>query len=219
MVCDHSLVKVTEQILQSTPKHIGRQRTERLVKQLILCAARSYPAVPNDSPVVKQAVYWADQILMLSAQRKAVIEEMKQRAETLPEYSIYLSLPDFAVTTAVPVIAELGGSAPLRLSESNQRLHRHRPSSLRVWSVHAADTISKRGDALARKILYRSIGTIASVARYHPNHINDYYQRKKQSPGTSSKKIAIAAVHRLIRTVYFLVTHNQTYDYGLATRR
>lgn len=218
-VRDHSLDEVTYLILQSTLKHIGHLRAQRLAKQLIQWAARSYPAVPIDSPVVGQTVYWANQILMLAAQRKAVIEEMKQRAETLPEYTIYLSVPGFAVTTTVAVIAELGD---LRRFDSPNQINAYIGIDLRHYEsgqYTAADSISRRGDALARKILYRSIGTIASAARYHPNHINDYYQRKKQSPGTSTKKIAIAAVHRLIRTLYFLVTHNQTYDYGLATRR
>ncbi|MFT8318614.1 MAG: IS110 family transposase [Sporolactobacillus sp.] len=218
MVRNHSLDEVTEQILQSTLKHIGSLRAQRLAKQLIQSAARSYPAVPIDSPVVEQTVYWADQILTLSTQRKAVIEELKQRAETLPEYAIYLSIPGFAVTTAVAVIAELGD---LRRFDSPNQINAYIGIDLRHYEsgqFTAADAISKRGDAFARKILYRSIGTIASAAHYHPNHINDYYQRKKQSPGAKTKKIAIAAVHRLIRTLYFLVTHNQKYDYGLATR-
>jgi transposase len=214
----HSFAEVTEQILQSTLKHIGRPRAQRLAKQLISWAACSYPAVTADSPVIEQTVYWANQILELSAQRKAVIKEMEQQAETLPEYPIYLSIPGFASTTAVAVIAELGD---LRRFDSPNQINAYIGIDLRHYEsgrYTAADTISKRGDALARKILYRSIGNMASAARYHPNHINDYYQRKKQSPGAITKKIAIAAVHRLIRTLYFLVTHNQTYDYALATR-
>lgn len=218
-VCDASLDEVTRQIMQATLKHIGRPRARRLAKQLIQWAARSYPAVPSDSPVMEQTVYWANQVLRLSTQRKAVIEAMKQRAEKLPEYAIYLSIPGFAVTTTVAVIAELGD---LRRFDSPNQINAYIGIDLRHYESgqnKATDTISKRGDALARKILYRSIGTIASAAHYHPNHINDYYQRKKQSPGAKTKKIAIAAVHRLIRTLYFLVTHNQIYDYGLATRR
>lgn len=219
IVSDQPLDEVTKQILQSTPKHIGRLRAERLAKQLIQWAARSYPTVHVDSPVVKQTVYWAERILTLFNQRKAMIKEMQQRAEKLPEYTIYLSIPGFALTTTVAVIAELGD---LRRFDSPNQINAYIGIDLRHYEsgqYTAADTISKRGDAVARKILYRSIGTIASAARYHPNHINDYYQRKKQSPGARNKKIAIAAVHRLIRTLYFLVTHNQKYDYVLATRR
>ncbi|NVY96775.1 transposase [Lactobacillus sp. DCY120] len=77
-----------------------------------------------------------------------------------------------------------------------------------------ADHISKRGNTFARKLLFRSINNIATAAHYHPNHINDFYQhRKKQSPQSGTKKIAIAAMGRLLRTIYHLVITNQNYIY------
>ena len=83
----------------------------------------------------------------------------------------------------------------------------------------ANDHISKRGNTVARKILFKAIQNIASAAHYHPNHINDYYQRRKLENGQQgTKKIAIAAIHRLIRTIYHLVINNQFYDYTLATK-
>lgn len=59
---------------------------------------------------------------------------------------------------------------------------------------------------------------IASVAHYHPCHINDFYQhrKEKQPPQSGTKKIAIAAIHRLLRTIYHLIINNQMYDYQLA---
>lgn len=52
--------------------------------------------------------------------------------------------------------------------------------------------ISKRGNTVARKILFKAVRNIASASHYHPNHINDYYQkRKKQSSEHGTKKITI----------------------------
>jgi transposase len=134
----------------------------------------------------------------------------------LPEYTSYLSIPGFAATTAVVVIAELGDLR--RFDSLNQNLPILALTSVIMNLGSTRQPIRSVSEALARKILCRSIRAIASAARYHPNHINDYYQRKKQSPGAKPKKIIIAAVHRLIRILYFLVTHHQTYDYDFATR-
>lgn len=54
-----------------------------------------------------------------------------------------------------------------------------------------------------KKILYRAIGQIDLAAKTSPCHIADYYERKKQFSQTKGfKKIAIASIHKLIRTVY-----------------
>ncbi|MEG3269635.1 hypothetical protein RFM86_03250, partial [Streptococcus suis] len=47
-------------------------------------------------------------------------------------------------------------------------------------------------------------------------HIADFYEkRKRQSQTTSTKPHTIASIHRLIRTMYYLITHNKLYDYTL----
>lgn len=48
-------------------------------------------------------------------------------------------------------------------------------------------------------------------------HIADYYENKKLSSQTKGfKKIAIASIHKLIRTMYALISNNQLYDYDVA---
>lgn len=85
----------------------------------------------------------------------------------------------------------------------------------------ASDQISKRGNHIARAVLYRAITNISSAAKTKPNHINDFYQkRKKQLPVVNgktvgSKKVAVAAMSRLLRTIYHLVTTSQLYQYGV----
>ena len=58
-------------------------------------------------------------------------------------------------------------------------------------------SITKHGNAVARKVLYRAIGQIDQATRTHHCHIADYYQSKKLSSQTQGfKKIAIASMHK-----------------------
>ena len=78
-------------------------------------------------------------------------------------------------------------------------------------------SITKHGNAQARKILYRTIGQIANANKFKHCHIADYYESKKRSSQTKGfKKIAIASIHKLIRTIYALITKDQLYDYSVA---
>ncbi|MFJ6932448.1 MAG: IS110 family transposase, partial [Lactobacillus gallinarum] len=79
-------------------------------------------------------------------------------------------------------------------------------------------SITKHGNAVARKLLYRAIGQIDLAAKTNPCHIADYYESKKLSSQTKGfKKIAIASIHKLIRTIYALIINDQLYDYNVAT--
>ena len=65
-----------------------------------------------------------------------------------------------------------------------------------------------------RNILFKCIHNIASASHTNPCHIADFYEkRKRQSQVTSTKPHTIASIHRLIRTMYYLITHNKLYDY------
>ncbi len=48
---------------------------------------------------------------------------------------------------------------------------------------------------------------------YNNKRINVKLKRKRQSQVTSTKPHTIASIHRLIRTMYYLITHNKLYDY------
>lgn len=78
----------------------------------------------------------------------------------------------------------------------------------------AKEHITKRGNPYARKILFKCVHNIASASHTKPCHIADFYEkRKRQSQVTSTKPHTIASIHRLIRTMYYLITHNKLYDY------
>jgi hypothetical protein len=84
----------------------------------------------------------------------------------------------------------------------------------------AKEHITKRGNPYARKILFKCIHNIASASHTNPCHIADFYdKRKRQSQVTSTKPRTIASIHRLIRTMYYLITHNKLYDYTSTQNR
>ena len=137
---------------------------------------------------------------------------MVELAKPLPEYEILLSIPGIAETTATSIIGELGD---IRRFQSANHIGidlRHYESG----NFLAQEHITKRGNPYARKILFKTIHNIVSANHTNPCHIADFYEkRKRQSQTTSTKPHTIASIHRLIRTMYYLITHNKLYDYTL----
>lgn len=203
-------------IMATTPKNISLNRATMVAKKLLHLAQASYPADRVEAPSVSQTRYHAKRVSELTRNKQQLIKAMTALAKTLPEFDILMSIPGFAETTTVLLIGELGD---IRRFGSSNQLNAFIGIDLRHYESGefvAADHISKRGDTFARKLLFRTISNIATVAHYHPNHINDFYQRrKKQSPQSGTKKIAIAAMGRLLRTIYHLVITNQMYIYGV----
>ena len=135
-------------------------------------------------------------------------------AQPLPEYAILLSIPGRAETTATNIIGELGD---IRRFHSANQINAFIDIDLRHYESGdflAKEHITKRGNPYARKILFKCIHNIASASHTNPCHIADFYEkRKRQSQVTSTKPHTIASIHRLIRTMYYLITHNKLYDY------
>ena len=153
---------------------------------------------------------------MLFRSKQGILDEMVRLAQPLPEYEILLSIPGIAETTATSVIGELGDAR--RFHSANQinvfigidLRHYESGNSL------AQEYMTKRSNPYARKILFKCIHNIAAASHTNPCHIADFYEkRKRQSQTTSTKPHTIAAVHRLVRTMYYLITHNKLYDYNL----
>lgn len=207
------LVKVNTRL--SLPK------ARQLAAKLLELGRKSYPGEAVTSPTLEQTRYHAGQVAELDARKNQIIDQMTDLAKPLPEFAILLSIPGFAETTVVRLIGELGD---IRRFGSSSKLNAFVGIDLRHYesgNFIASDHISKRGNHIARAILYRAITNIASAAGTKPNHINDFYQRrKKQLPqlngkAVGTKKVAVAAMSRLLRTIYHLVTTSQMYQYGV----
>ena len=206
--------ELSESILQSTSKRISDKRVAYLAEKLTALANQSYCAIKKTSPILEEVRYYAQELLRLSEQRQAALDEMVELAQPLPEYEILLSIPGIAETTATSSIGELGD---IRRFQSVNQINAFIGIDLRHYesgNFLAKEHITKRGNPYARKILFKCIHNIASASHTNPCHIADFYEkRKRQSQTTSTKPHTIASIHRLIRTMYYLITHNKLYDY------
>ncbi|MGY3754840.1 IS110 family transposase [Leuconostoc lactis] len=192
----HSRQTLSDTIQSSVSRQIGIARLTRLVDKLVALGSLSAPAVAVASYNVTEVRYYAQRLIALSQSKANVLATVVDQTKNLPEYDIYQSIPGFSDKTVVSLIAELG-------------------------DYKSSGFITKRGNTIARKVLFKAISNIASTATYgHQNHINDWYQKKKQSSmSKGTKKIAIGAMSRLLRTMHYLVLNNQLYDYDTASKR
>ena len=217
LVLELSEAELSEAIRQSTSKRISEKRVATLVDKLFELAKQSYPAVKKTSPIIEEVKYSAQELLRLAERRQVVLDDMVALAQPLPEYQILLSIPGIAETTATSIIGELGD---VRRFQSANQINAFIGIDLRHYesgNFLAKEHITKRGNPYARKILFKCIHNIASASHTNPCHIADFYEkRKRQSQVTSTKPHTIASIHRLIRTMYYLITHNKLYDYHLA---
>ena len=206
-----------EIIRQSTSKRISEKRVAYLADKLVELANKSYCAVKKTSPMLEEVRYYAQELLRLSERRQVVLSDMVALAQPLPEYDILRSIPGIAETTATSIIGELGN---IRRFQSTNQINAFIGIDLKHYesgNFLAKEHITKRGNPYARKILFKCIHNIASASHTNPCHIADFYEkRKRQSTIASTKPHTIASIHRLIRTMYYLITHNKLYDYSLA---
>ena len=219
-VLELSKDELLEGIRQSTSKRISDKRVAYLAQKLAALANQSYCAVKKNSPILEEVRYYAKELLRLSEQRQAVLEQMVELAQPLPEYEILLSIPGIAETTATSMIGEL---RDIRRFQSANQINAFIGIDLRHYesgNFLAKEHITKRGNPYARKILFKCIHNIAAASHTNHCHIEDFYEkRKRQSQTTSTKPHTIASIHRLIRTMYYLITHNKLYDYTSTQNR
>ncbi len=117
----------------------------------------------------------------LYEQRQAVLDEMVELAQPLPEYDILLSIPGIAETTATSIIGELGD---IRRFQSANQINAFIGIDLRHYesgNFLAKEHITKRGNPYARKILFKCIHNIASASHTNPCHIADFYEKRKDN--------------------------------------
>ena len=201
-----------EIIRQSTSKRISEKRIAYLTDKLIKLSKQSFCAIKKTSQILEE--------VRLSERRQVVLNDLVALAQPLPEYDILRSIPGIAETTATSIIGELGD---IRRFQSTNQINAFIGIDLRHYesgNFLAKEHITKRGNPYARKILFKCIHNIASASHTNPCHIADFYEkRKRQSTIASTKPHAIASIHRLIRTMYYLITHNKLYDYSLTQNR
>ena len=195
------------------------KKAKKFTSNLISSARKAYPVASCNSVESSEAKYYAQRLIDLNKKRKDLIDQMVKIAKSLPNHDLEIleSIPGIAQTTAVRILGELGD---LRRFSNPNKINAFigiDPGRYQSGEIDFNLSITKHCNAVERKILYRTIGQIDQASKTQHCHIADYYENKKLSSQTKGfKKIAIASIHKLIRTMYALISNDQLYDYDVA---
>lgn len=217
LVLNHSKTIIKNRILANTNKRMAVNKAEEKAVELIEAAKQSYPAASSTDVVCDQVRVYAKRFQELLLQKEQCISKMESIAERLEEYSIIRSIPAIGANSAVRIIAEIGN---IQRFDNNRQLNAYTGIDIRRYQSGkfiAKDKINKRGNKHLRKIMYLTVQNMIRQRRFGGNHIVEYYDKLKTQPYNKCHKVAsVACVNKLLKTIFFLVTHNQNYDYRLA---
>ena len=212
-----SRTRMRNLILQSTSKNISKERALKKAEELISLAKQSYPAVLQQSIETRLTAHWADQLLQLILLKKQLQEELIEHAQQFKEFYIYKSFPGIGDVTAALLIAELGD---ITRFDTPKQLNAYVGIDIQRYQSGNSgtyDRISKRGNTLARKILFIVVSNMIRSQKAGPNHIVNYYYRAKEKPRAKKHKVAvIGCMDRFLKSIHYLVLHGQLYDYKLS---
>lgn len=196
---------------------IGEKRANDIMQSLIRLAKVACPAVKKDSAHVRGLKMAINNILSAEEECQTALQEMAKLAPKR-DLEILTSIPGIGENTALRIISELGDIRRFNNPNQLNAFVGVDPQVYESGNLTAHLSISKRGTAIGRKVLYLAINQIQSAKKAgNPCHIADYYEKRKRSSETvSHKKAAIASIHKLLRTIFALIKNDQLYNYDVA---
>ncbi|MEB5687345.1 transposase, partial [Mammaliicoccus lentus] len=115
------------------------------------------------------------------------------------------------------IIGELGDISRFK---SNKQLNAFVGIDIKRYQsggTHYRDTINKRGNKKARRLLFLVIMNIIRGQHRYNNHIVDYYYKLRKQPNEKSHKTAVVAcINRLLKTFHYLIMKHKLYDYEMS---
>lgn len=207
---------IKNRIRANTNKKISNITAEKKAIQILEIAKICYPAVSQNDVLCDQLKLYARRYQELLHQKESCISKMVYVAEQRAEYDIIRSLPGIGPNTAVRLIAEIGD---ITRFNNNKQLNAFAGIDIRRFQsgkTFFKDKINKRGNKHLRKLLFLIIQNMIKQRRYGQNHIVEYYDKLKTQPYNKCHKVAsIACVNKLLKLLFYLITHNIHYDYRL----
>ncbi|MGG0725089.1 IS110 family transposase [Bacillus mycoides] len=208
---------IKNRIRANTNKKISNITAEKKAIQILEIAKICYPAVSQNDVLCDQLKLYARRYQELLHQKESCISKMVYLAEQRAEYDIIRSLPGIGPNTAVRLMAEIGD---ITRFNNNKQLNAFAGIDIRRFQsgkTFFKDKINKRGNKHLRKLLFLIIQNMIKQRRYGQNHIVEYYDKLKTQPYNKCHKVAsIACVNKLLKLLFYLITHNMHYDYRLA---
>ncbi|MEC2709597.1 IS110 family transposase [Bacillus thuringiensis] len=207
---------IKNRIRANTNKKISNITAEKKAIQILEIAKICYPAVSQNDILCDQLKLYARRYQELLHQKESCISKMVYVAKQRAEYDIIRSLPGIGPNTAVRLMAEIGD---ITRFNNNKQLNAFAGIDIRRFQsgkTFFKDKINKRGNKHLRKLLFLIIQNMIKQRRYGQNHIVEYYDKLKTQPYNKCHKVAsIACVNKLLKLLFYLITHNMHYDYRL----
>ena len=193
---------------------IGKKRANDITQSLIRLAKVACPAVKKNSAHIRGLKMAINNILSAEEECQTAMAKLAPKRDL----EILTSIPGIGENTALRIISELGDIRRFNNPSQLNAFVGVDPQVYESGNLTAHLSISKRGTAIGRKVLYLAINQIQSAKKVgNPCHIADYYEKRKRSSETAShKKAAIASIHKLLRTMFALIKNDQLYSYDVA---
>lgn len=193
---------------------IGKKRANDITQNLIRLAKVACPAVKKNSAHIRGLKMAINNILSAEEECQTAMAKLAPKRDL----EILTSIPGIGENTALRIISELGDIRRFNNPSQLNAFVGVDPQVYESGNLTAHLSISKRGTAIGRKVLYLAINQIQSAKKAgNPCHIADYYEKRKRSSETAShKKAAIASIHKLLRTIFALIKNDQLYSYDVA---
>lgn len=208
---------LTSNIFESTDKGLSTQKAENYALKLYKLARESYPNVNQISFLVKKVQLLIQQLKNSIQQLSQLDKEMVELSQQLECFEVIRSIPGIGELTAAMIIGELGDITKFK---SNKQLNAYVGIDIKRYqtgNTQYRDTINKRGNKKARRLLFWVVMNIIRGQRHYDNHIIDYYYKLKKQPNEKPHKTAVVAcMNRLLKTIHYLVTNNRLYDYQMS---
>ncbi|WP_239734844.1 IS110 family transposase [Mammaliicoccus sp. G-M28] len=208
---------LTSNIFESTDKGLSTQKAENYALKLYKLARESYPNVNQTSFLVKKVQLLIQQLKNSIQQLSQLDKEMVELSQQLECFEVICSIPGIGELTAAMIIGELGDITKFK---SNKQLNAYVGIDIKRYqsgNTQYRDTINKRGNKKARRLLFWVVMNIIRGQRHYDNHIIDYYYKLKKQPNEKPHKTAVVAcMNRLLKTIHYLVTNNRLYDYQMS---
>ncbi|MBF2039634.1 IS110 family transposase [Mammaliicoccus fleurettii] len=209
--------ELTHTILNSTAKGMSIKKAQKYTNDLISIAQNSFPTVKQSSFLVEKLRHLCDKLLKSMHEKDLFDKEMIKLAKTTDAFENIVSIPGLGELTTALLIGELGDITHF---ETNKQLNAYVGIDIKRYqsgNSMSRDTINKRGNKKARRLLFLIIMNIIRGRNRYKNHVADYYYKLRKQPNEKPHKTAvIASVNRLLKTIHYLITNNQLYDYQKA---
>ncbi|KAA9391896.1 IS110 family transposase [Staphylococcus epidermidis] len=217
MVLDIDKDVLITHIFNSTNKGMSMDKATKYALQLRVIAQESYPNVDRHSFLVEKLRLLIQQLKQSIHHLKQLDDAMIQLAQQLDYFENIHSIPGIGKLSTAMIIGEIGD---IKRFKSNKQLNAFVGIDIKRYqsgNTHCRDTINKRGNKKARKLLFWVIMNIIRGQHHYDNHVVDYYYKLRKQPNEKSHKTAIiACINRLLKTIHYLVMNHKLYDYQMS---